>query len=214
MAGWALPRGVASIKNDLYRRTGRTISFCRVVATCQDWYCRGGMRIVVGVDLLRHKLGEPTSYIREPKISCSVQGSSVVEEAGTRDEGTHLMKVGSLSCCGRRLFVWCLRGRGTHRAGAVRRRAPLVTRKFFIDRRFQQSQNIVCTTSHGDVAQLGERGVRNAEAEGSSPFISTMTLKDASIRERLFLWVRGSSAGSVSLMAMGVGDPTVPARDR
>ena len=26
----------------------------------------------------------------------------------------------------------------------------------------------------GDVAQLGERGVRNAEAEGSNPFISTM----------------------------------------
>ena len=209
MAGWVLPRGIASIKNDLYRRTGRTISFCRVVATCQDWYCRGGMRIVVGVDLLRHKLGEPTSYIREPKISCSVQGSSAVEEAGTRDEGTHLMKVGSLSCCGRRLF--CLAPAGGCEACC---RAPLVTRKFFIDRRFQQSQNIVCTTSHGDVAQLGERGVRNAEAEGSSPFISTMTLRGASSWKRLFLWVRGSSAGSVSLMAMGVGDPTVPARDR
>jgi hypothetical protein len=25
----------------------------------------------------------------------------------------------------------------------------------------------------GDVAQLGERGVRNAEVEGSNPFIST-----------------------------------------
>ena len=25
----------------------------------------------------------------------------------------------------------------------------------------------------GDIAQLGERGVRNAEAEGSSPSIST-----------------------------------------
>lgn len=28
----------------------------------------------------------------------------------------------------------------------------------------------------GDVAQLGERSVRNAEAEGSSPFISTISL--------------------------------------
>ena len=27
----------------------------------------------------------------------------------------------------------------------------------------------------GDVAQLGERGVRNAEARGSSPLISTIT---------------------------------------
>lgn len=28
----------------------------------------------------------------------------------------------------------------------------------------------------GDVAQLGERSVRNAEAEGSNPFISTMVI--------------------------------------
>ncbi len=27
----------------------------------------------------------------------------------------------------------------------------------------------------GDVAQLGERGVRNAEVEGSIPFVSTKT---------------------------------------
>ena len=27
---------------------------------------------------------------------------------------------------------------------------------------------------NGDIAQLGERGVRNAEAEGSSPSISTI----------------------------------------
>gem|GEM_PF-4921274 len=30
-------------------------------------------------------------------------------------------------------------------------------------------------TSNGDVAQLGERGVRNAEARGSIPLISTKT---------------------------------------
>ena len=29
---------------------------------------------------------------------------------------------------------------------------------------------------NGDVAQLGERGVRNAEVRGSSPLISTMLL--------------------------------------
>jgi hypothetical protein len=29
---------------------------------------------------------------------------------------------------------------------------------------------------YGDVAQLGERGVRNAEVRGSSPLISTMLL--------------------------------------
>ena len=31
----------------------------------------------------------------------------------------------------------------------------------------------------GDVAQLGERSVRNAEAEGSNPFISTMFILDS-----------------------------------
>ena len=30
----------------------------------------------------------------------------------------------------------------------------------------------------GDVAQLGERGVRNAEARGSNPLISTKHIKD------------------------------------
>jgi hypothetical protein len=30
--------------------------------------------------------------------------------------------------------------------------------------------------SRGDVAQLGERGVRNAEVEGSIPFVSTNLL--------------------------------------
>ena len=45
----------------------------------------------------------------------------------------------------------------------------------------------------GDVAQLGERGVRNAEVEGSTPFISTMssfgenTIKDKSDYET-FVW--------------------------
>lgn len=50
-----------------------------------------------GADPLRYKLGEPTSFTRESKISFLVQASSVVEEAGTGDEDTHLMEVGSLS---------------------------------------------------------------------------------------------------------------------
>ena len=31
-------------------------------------------------------------------------------------------------------------------------------------------------TAHGDVAQLGERSVRNAEVVGSTPIISTLSL--------------------------------------
>ena len=34
------------------------------------------------------------------------------------------------------------------------------------------------TLAFGDVAQLGERSVRNAEAEGSNPFISTTPSDD------------------------------------
>ena len=37
--------------------------------------------------------------------------------------------------------------------------------------------DMVQKRSCGDVAQLGERGVRNAEVEGSIPFISTIVLK-------------------------------------
>lgn len=36
-------------------------------------------------------------------------------------------------------------------------------------------------TRNGDVAQLGERSVRNAEAEGSIPFISTRILPVADL---------------------------------
>ncbi len=36
-------------------------------------------------------------------------------------------------------------------------------------------------TRNGDVAQLGERSVRNAEAEGSIPFISTRILQVADL---------------------------------
>ena len=32
-----------------------------------------------------------------------------------------------------------------------------------------------CRAKRGRVAQMGERGVRNAEAEGSNPFASTMS---------------------------------------
>jgi hypothetical protein len=39
--------------------------------------------------------------------------------------------------------------------------------------------------SFGDVAQLGERGVRNAEVEGSIPFVSTNPAKPAANRRLL-----------------------------
>ena len=38
----------------------------------------------------------------------------------------------------------------------------------------------------GDVAQLGERSVRNAEAEGSNPFISTMITLDSDLLRVFF----------------------------
>lgn len=40
----------------------------------------------------------------------------------------------------------------------------------------------------GDVAQLGERGVRNAEVEGSIPFVSTTT---SSEKGRKAAWIVG-----------------------
>lgn len=43
--------------------------------------------------------------------------------------------------------------------------------------------NISC---FGDVAQLGERSVRNAEAEGSNPFISTMVILDSDLLRVFF----------------------------
>lgn len=43
------------------------------------------------------QLGEPSRLFREPIQSFVVQVSSVVEEAGTGDEGTHLAEVGSFS---------------------------------------------------------------------------------------------------------------------
>lgn len=41
------------------------------------------------------QLGEPSRFFREPTQSYSVQASFVVKEAGTGDEGTHLVEVGS-----------------------------------------------------------------------------------------------------------------------
>ena len=40
----------------------------------------------------------------------------------------------------------------------------------------------------GDVAQLGERSVRNAEAEGSNPFISTNEIKGLPDRQPFVFW--------------------------
>ena len=55
-------------------------------------------------------------------------------------------------------------------------------------------RQLLSLSTHGDVAQLGERGVRNAEAEGSSPFISTKifeTLPTGSV-----FFVRGPHRGA------------------
>ena len=38
---------------------------------------------------------------------------------------------------------------------------------------FWNRQPIICPLFAGRVAQMGERGVRNAEVEGSNPFAST-----------------------------------------
>ena len=45
-----------------------------------------------------------------------------------------------------------------------------------VDTNAAYCQNIPCT-QNGDVAQLGERCLRKAEAEGSNPFISTRYLR-------------------------------------
>lgn len=53
------------------------------------------------------------------------------------------------------------------------------------------------TIPFGDVAQLGERSVRNAEVEGSNPFISTKknTQSAAGFCPRLSFWVKSCEAG-------------------
>ena len=43
------------------------------------------------------QLGEPSRFFREPTQSYSVQASFVVKEAGTGDEGTDLVEVGSFT---------------------------------------------------------------------------------------------------------------------
>ena len=42
---------------------------------------------------------------------------------------------------------------------------------------------------NGDIAQLGERCLRKAEAEGSNPFISTMTLTRAEILRVFYTYI-------------------------
>ena len=42
---------------------------------------------------------------------------------------------------------------------------------------------VQATDSLGRVAQLGERGVRNAEVEGSIPFSSTILILDSNLFE-------------------------------
>jgi hypothetical protein len=49
--------------------------------------------------------------------------------------------------------------------------------------------------THGDVAQLGERCLRKAEAEGSNPFISTMTCQRTGVPRSAFLLCSGVAHG-------------------
>ena len=60
------------------------------------------------------------------------------------------------------------------RASTVR--APLHSARIIIDIPAPDCHN---KYRNGDIAQLGERCLRKAEAEGSNPFISTMTLTRA-----------------------------------
>ena len=55
-------------------------------------------------------------------------------------------------------------------------RAPLHSARIIIDIPAPDCHN---KYRNGDIAQLGERCLRKAEAEGSNPFISTMTLTRA-----------------------------------
>ena len=54
-----------------------------------------------------------------------------------------------------------------------------------VDMEADNCHTILCAT--GDVAQLGERCLRKAEAEGSNPFISTTTFPALDIQGRLHL---------------------------
>ena len=71
------------------------------------------------------QLGEPSRFFREPTQSYSVQASFVVKEAGTGDEGTHLVEVGSF----------------THKRGAVLLCRIAMAGSFFAAL-YQQNQSI------------------------------------------------------------------------
>jgi hypothetical protein len=58
----------------------------------------------------------------------------------------------------------------------------------------------------GDVAQLGERGVRNAEVRGSSPLISTI-IRRSRIKARL----QACRRGIILRITDPVGDPSLSA---
>ena len=59
--------------------------------------------------------------------------------------------------------------------------------------RFRRALDGDIIAGSGDVAQLGERRVRNAKVEGSIPFVSTRNVESPSIWRRAFsFWrVRG-----------------------
>ena len=72
--------------------------------------------------------------------------------------------------------IFCLAGPRERYEASAKGCTPLHSARIIIDIPALDCHN---KYRNGDIAQLGERCLRKAEAEGSNPFISTMTLTRA-----------------------------------
>ena len=137
----------------------------------------------------RSKLGEPTSYFREPNLVFSTgilrcKGSWNAQARHPPYEG------GFIDDCGEGYFYF----KGITKEPQKSFKKSFMKSFRIAAKNLQNARSypsFACSIidiptpdchnkyRNGDIAQLGERCLRKAEAEGSNPFISTMTLMRA-----------------------------------
>ena len=82
--------------------------------------------------------------------------------------------------------IFCLAGPRERYEASAKGCTPLHSARIIIDIPAPDCHN---KYRNGDIAQLGERCLRKAEAEGSNPFISTMTLTRAEILRVFYTYI-------------------------
>ncbi len=82
--------------------------------------------------------------------------------------------------------IFCLAGPRERYEASAKGCTPLHSARIIIDIPAPDCHN---KYRNGDIAQLGERCLRKAEAEGSNPFISTMTLTRAEILRVFYITI-------------------------